>query len=104
MGVLDPRDRRAGQPELTHLVARSAQAISNALEDRNCRTSCGCVCPGQASGLGADAAGLVCVDADGVVTGLNAAAQQMQEHEPQAEGRCTARMCLLCNSSSYSAS
>lgn len=77
VGMLDLTGIDAPErPELTHLVARSAQAISNALVTApphvlRLRLSW----PGIE--LGADAAGLVCVDADGVVTGLNAAAQQM---------------------------
>ena len=93
---------RRARPELTHLVARSAQAISNALVTAlphvlRLRLSW----PGIE--LGADAAGLVCVDADGVVTAFNAAAQQMLGSTSRRRRALHCEDVLLCNGSSHSA-
>lgn len=67
------------RPELKHLVTQSARSIENAL-------TLACThsllirlnWPGRA--LGGDEDGLVCVDADGCVTGANPTARQMVPH------------------------
>jgi transcriptional regulator of acetoin/glycerol metabolism len=64
------------RPELRHLVAQSARSIENALTQSRphallLRLSW------SSHGLGQDADGLVCLDANGWVTGANPAARQM---------------------------
>jgi transcriptional regulator of acetoin/glycerol metabolism len=72
------------RPELRHLAAQSARAIENALVQRQpCEMLLRIGWPGSAAGT--DAEGLLCIDADGNVTGANAAARHML-HRPLAAG------------------
>jgi transcriptional regulator of acetoin/glycerol metabolism len=67
------------RPELKHLVTQSARSIENALTlGRPHRLLVRLNWPGRA--LGGDEDGLVCVDADGCVTGANPTARQMVPH------------------------
>lgn len=76
------------RPELKHLVTQSARSIENAL-------TLGCPhsllirlnWPGRA--LGGDEDGLVCVDADGCITGANPTARQMVPHLNAAAVHCS---------------
>jgi transcriptional regulator of acetoin/glycerol metabolism len=71
------------RPELQHLAALSARSIENTLvQGHPCELLLGIDWPGYASGAG----GLLCIDADGRVTGANAAARQML-HQPLAAAR-----------------
>lgn len=71
------------RPELRHLAALSARSIENALVQRHpCELLLRIGWPGCAPG--ADE-GLLCIDADGNVTGANAAARHML-HQPLASG------------------
>lgn len=64
------------RPELKHLVAQSARSIENALTlERPHKLQVRLNWPGRNPGDEAD--GLVCLDADGWVTGANQAARQM---------------------------
>ncbi len=64
------------RPELKHLVAQSARSIENALTlERSHKLQVRLNWPGR--NLGDEADGLVCLDADGWVTGANQAARQM---------------------------
>jgi transcriptional regulator of acetoin/glycerol metabolism len=66
----------AERPELKHLVAQSARSIENALAlSRPHRLVLRLNWPGRL--LGDDDDGIVCLDADGWVTGSNGAARQM---------------------------
>ncbi|MGJ7507832.1 helix-turn-helix domain-containing protein [Variovorax sp. GT1P44] len=68
------------RPELRHLAALSARSIENALVQRHpCDLLLRIGWPGCATG--ADTEGLLCIDADGNVTGANAAARHML-HQP----------------------
>jgi transcriptional regulator of acetoin/glycerol metabolism len=68
------------RPELQHLAALSARSIENALvRNHPCELLLGIDWPGYATGTG----GLLCIVADGRVTGANAAARQML-HQPLA--------------------
>lgn len=70
----------AERPELRHLAALSARSIENALLQRHpCELRLHIGWPGCAPG--ADSEGLLCIDADGYVTGANAAARHML-HQP----------------------
>jgi transcriptional regulator of acetoin/glycerol metabolism len=70
------------RPELQHLAALSARSIENTLVQAHpCELLLRIDWPGYASGAG----GLLCIDADGRVTGANAAARQML-HQPLATG------------------
>ncbi|WP_431275638.1 helix-turn-helix domain-containing protein [Variovorax ureilyticus] len=72
------------RPELRHLAALSARSIENALlQDHPCELRLRIGWPGCAPG--ADAEGLLCVDADGYVIGANAAARHML-HQPLGTG------------------
>jgi len=72
------------RPELRHLAALSARSIENALlQQHPCELRLRIGWPGCAPG--ADAEGLLCIDADGYVTGANAAARHML-HQPLAAG------------------
>ena len=74
----------AERPELRHLAALSARSIENAmLLALPCELLLRIGWPGCASG--ADSDGLLCIDADGCVTGTNAAARHML-HRPLAGG------------------
>jgi len=77
VGMLDLTGIDAAErPELKHLVAQSARTIENALTlSRPHRLALRFNWPGRI--LGDDDDGLVCLDADGWVTGSNAAARQM---------------------------
>jgi len=77
VGMLDLTGIDAAErPELKHLVAQSARSIENALTlSRPHRLALRLNWPGRL--LGDDDDGLVCLDADGWVTGSNAAARQM---------------------------
>ena len=67
------------RPELKHLVTQSARSIENALTlTRPHRLLVRINWPGRA--LGDDADGLVCLDADGWVTGANQTAREMVSH------------------------
>lgn len=67
------------RPELKHLVTQSARSIENALTlSRPYRLLIRLNWPGRT--LGDDEDGLVCVDADGCVTGANPTARQMVPH------------------------
>lgn len=67
------------RPELKHLVTQSARSIENALTlGRPHSLLVRLNWPGRA--LGGDEDGLVCVDADGCVTGANPTARQMVPH------------------------
>ena len=64
------------RPELKHLVAQSARSIENALTlERSHKLLVRLNWPGR--NLGDETDGLVCLDADGWVTGANQAARQM---------------------------
>jgi transcriptional regulator of acetoin/glycerol metabolism len=64
------------RPELKHLVSQSARSIENALTLDRCHSLLVRLnWPGRH--LGDDADGLVCLDADGWVTGANQAAREM---------------------------
>jgi sigma-54 dependent transcriptional regulator, acetoin dehydrogenase operon transcriptional activator AcoR len=64
------------RPELKHLVAQSARSIENALTlERAHKLQVRLNWPGR--NLGDETDGLVCLDADGWVTGANQAARQM---------------------------
>ncbi len=68
------------RPELRHLAALSARSIENALvQTHPCELLLHIGWPGCAPG--GDAEGLLCVDADGNITGANAAARDML-HRP----------------------
>jgi transcriptional regulator of acetoin/glycerol metabolism len=68
------------RPELRHLAASSARSIENALlQSQPCELLLQIGWPGGLSG--GDAEGLLCIDADGQVTGANAAARHML-HQP----------------------
>jgi len=68
------------RPELRHLAALSARSIENALMlNHPCELLLRIDWPGYAAGPGAE--GLLCIDAEGNVTGANAAARQML-HQP----------------------
>ena len=68
------------RPELRHLAALSARSIENALmQSHPCELLLRIDWPGYATGTGTE--GLLCIDADGRVTGANAAARQML-HQP----------------------
>jgi transcriptional regulator of acetoin/glycerol metabolism len=72
------------RPELRHLAALSARSIENALLQRQpCELLLHIGWPGCAPG--ADTEGLLCIDADGNVTGANAAARHML-HQPLSSG------------------
>jgi transcriptional regulator of acetoin/glycerol metabolism len=77
VGMLDLTGIEAVErPELKHLVTQSARSIENALAlTRPHRLVLRINWPGRR--LGEDDDGLVCLDADGSVTGSNAAARQM---------------------------
>lgn len=77
VGMLDLTGIDASErPELKHLVAQSARSIENALTlSRPHRLVLRVNWPGRL--LGDDDDGLICLDADGWVTGSNAAARQM---------------------------
>jgi transcriptional regulator of acetoin/glycerol metabolism len=76
-GMLDLTGIEAAErPELKHLVTQSARSIENALTlGRPHTLLIRLNWPGRV--LGDDTDGLVCVDADGCVTGANPAARQM---------------------------
>lgn len=76
-GMLDLTGIEAAErPELKHLVTQSARSIENALTlGRPHALLIRLNWPGRV--LGDDTDGLVCVDADGCVTGANPAARQM---------------------------
>lgn len=68
------------RPELRHLAALSARSIENALvQDHPCALLLHIGWPGCVTG--ADTEGLLCIDAEGNVTGGNAAARHML-HQP----------------------
>jgi transcriptional regulator of acetoin/glycerol metabolism len=68
------------RPELRHLAEMSARSIENAMvQQHRCALLLHLAWPGYT--IGADAMGLLCLDADGYVTGANAAARQML-HQP----------------------
>ncbi|CAN5739349.1 hypothetical protein BH11PSE13_BH11PSE13_04560 [soil metagenome] len=70
----------AERPELRHLASQSARGIENALVHRHrCELLLHLAWPGSAENEASD--GLLCVDAEGRVTGANAAARQML-HQP----------------------
>jgi transcriptional regulator of acetoin/glycerol metabolism len=72
------------RPELRHLAVLSVRSIENALlQSHPCELLLRIGWPGCASG--ADAEGLLCIDAGGNVTGANAAARHML-HRPLASG------------------
>ncbi len=77
------------QPALKHLVTQSARSIENALAlARPHRLLLSLNWPGQS--LGSDSDGLVCVDADGHITGLNRPAADMLGIAPLGRaGHCT---------------
>jgi transcriptional regulator of acetoin/glycerol metabolism len=77
------------QPALKHLVTQSARSIENALAlARPHRLLLSLNWPGQS--LGGDSDGLVCVDADGHITGLNRPAADMLGIAPLGRaGHCT---------------
>jgi transcriptional regulator of acetoin/glycerol metabolism len=77
VGMLDLTGIEAiERPELRHLVAQSARSIENALTLRQPHSLMVRLnWPGRA--LGDDTDGLVCLDADGWVTGANSGARQM---------------------------
>ncbi|MDM0016126.1 helix-turn-helix domain-containing protein [Variovorax saccharolyticus] len=78
------------RPELRHLAASSARSIENALVlGHPCELLLQIGWPGSVAGT--DAEGLLCIDADGNVTGANAAARHML-HQPLAN-----RPALHCN-------
>jgi transcriptional regulator of acetoin/glycerol metabolism len=65
----------AEQPALKHLVSQSARSIENALTLAQPHLLLRLNWPGRV--LGDDSDGLVCLDADGVITGINRPATQM---------------------------
>ncbi|CAN7553332.1 histidine kinase [Variovorax sp. LjRoot290] len=68
------------RPELRHLAALSARSIEDALmQNHPCELLLRIDWPGYAAGPGTE--GLLCIDADGRVTGANTAARQML-HQP----------------------
>lgn len=70
----------AERPELRHLASQSARGIENALVQRHpCELLLHLAWPGSAENESSD--GLLCIDAEGRVTGANAAARQML-HQP----------------------
>jgi transcriptional regulator of acetoin/glycerol metabolism len=70
----------AERPELRHLASQSARGIENALVQRHpCELLLHLAWPGSAESESSD--GLLCIDAEGRVTGANAAARQML-HQP----------------------
>ncbi len=70
----------AERPELRHLASQSVRGIENALVQRHpCALLLQLAWPGSAENEASD--GLLCVDAEGRVTGANAAARQML-HQP----------------------
>lgn len=72
------------RPELRHLAALSARSIENGLlQHHPCELLLHIGWPGCPTG--ADTEGLLCIDADGNVTGANAAARHML-HRPLAAG------------------
>jgi transcriptional regulator of acetoin/glycerol metabolism len=80
VGMLDLTGIEAQErPELKHLVTQSARSIENALTlSRPHRLLIRLNWPGRA--MGGDEDGLVCVNADGCVTGANPTARQMVPH------------------------
>jgi transcriptional regulator of acetoin/glycerol metabolism len=71
------------RPELKHLVTQTASKIENALLlNQPHALTLRLNWPGNA--LGSDADGLVCLDADGWITGANPTARQMVPHLPVA--------------------
>lgn len=91
VGMLDLTGIEAAErPELKHLVIQSARTIENALTlSRPHALLVRLNWPGQA--LGDDDDGLVCVDADGCVTGANQTARQMlpQLHRAASRLHCS---------------
>ena len=81
IGMLDLTGVRvAERPELRHLASQSARGIENALVQRHpCELLLHLAWPGSAESESSD--GLLCIDAEGRVTGANAAARQML-HQP----------------------
>jgi transcriptional regulator of acetoin/glycerol metabolism len=80
VGMLDLTGINAlERPELKHLVTQSARSIENALT-LNCPHSLLIRLNWPGRTLGGDEDGLVCVDADGCVTGSNPTARQMVPH------------------------
>jgi len=77
VGMLDVTGIEAAErPELRHLVTQSARSIENALTLRRPHSLLVRLnWPGQP--LGDDTDGLLCLDADGWITGANSAARQM---------------------------
>ncbi|MDM0113567.1 helix-turn-helix domain-containing protein [Variovorax sp. J22R133] len=68
------------RPELRHLAEMSARSIENALvQQHRCALLLHLAWPGYT--IGAEAMGLLCLDAEGYVVGANAAARQML-HQP----------------------
>ncbi len=86
VGMLDLTGIEATErPELKHLVTQSARSIENALTlTRPHKLLVRLNWPGRA--LGDEADGLVCLDADGWVTGANQTARQMISPLAQAAG------------------
>jgi sigma-54 dependent transcriptional regulator, acetoin dehydrogenase operon transcriptional activator AcoR len=77
------------RPELKHLVAQSARSIENALTlERPHKLLVRLNWPGR--NLGDETDGLVCLDADGWVTGANQTARQMVSHLKQGRGAAAA--------------
>jgi transcriptional regulator of acetoin/glycerol metabolism len=73
------------RPELRHLAALSARSIENALlQAHPCALLLHIGWPGYSAAAESD--GLLCIDADGNVSGANAAARHML-HQPLAAGR-----------------
>lgn len=97
--LFDPDGRCAGmldltgidaveRPELRHLVAQAARSIENALTlARPHQLVLRLNWPGQP--LGGDGDGVVCLDADGWVTGSNAAARELVPALAQAPVHCS---------------
>lgn len=87
VGVLDLTGiDRPEWPELVHLVTQAARSIENMLvQNQPHALQVRLNWPGRA--LGDETDGLVCLDADGWVTGANAAARQMVQPLQQTAGR-----------------
>lgn len=80
VGMLDLTGINAlERPELKHLVTQSARSIENALT-LNCPHSLLIRLNWPGSALGGDEDGLICVDADGCITGTNPTARKMVPH------------------------